>query len=326
MMEVTRALVPAADQTPGQTVIDGKPAVQTNLLFADFIKPSFDRRRSSVEGVPPATLSLGDPSIEAGFRVLNDWIRRYKYLARSSNVRTIRPSQSFWALEYLTDDEKEIPADPVLFRVRTGFAQGFRLDILDSTVWDRVGSVPIEFKPHAWEVLLLDSPALLPEIGPALVLAYAALEAFIDWSLDVLAPLAKIPPTLWEWVNTRDSFWLRPRTAEQLDVLLESLTGKSLKSELKLWELFKNLASARHSYVHTGHAVIGNQYVTVERATELINGAGQVVTWIEALLPISHRRPELSEKHTITITTTIPLTGPVAGTPTADVGPKPAGN
>jgi hypothetical protein len=72
--------------------------------------------------------------------------------------------------------------------------------------------------------------------------------------------------------------------------------------------------------------VIGGQYVTIERATELISGAGQIVVWIEALLPIRHRRSELNEKHTITISTTIPLTGLVAGAPLADVEPKPAGN
>jgi hypothetical protein len=112
---------------------------------------------------------------------------------------------------------------------------------------------------------------------------------------------------LWEWINTRDGFWLRPRTAEQFDILLNSLTGKSLKTEAKLWETFKNLGAARHSFVHTGFAKIGNDDVTQDRAKELIDGAFQIVAWAESFLPKDSRRAELEGKREITVMTAIPI-------------------
>jgi len=313
LVDIAHSIIPAPEQTPGNVMVDGKPAVQANLFQVDFIKSSFDRRRFSIENMPVtpllplSPLDFGDPSITAAFEVVNNWINRYKYLVRSSNVRPVRPNETPWVLEYLADNEERLPQDPTLFRLRTFVRQRVPFDLLDAAVWDRVGAVPIEAKALAWEVLLLDAPALLPEIGPAIVLAYAALEAFIDWCLDKLAPLAKIPPALWKWISERDSFYLRPRTAEQFDVLLESLTGKSLKAEGKLWELFRNLGAARHSYVHTGHAEIGNDAVTLERATELVSGAARVIAWVEALLPKELQRPQLEAPHTIAITHTIPV-------------------
>ena len=143
-------------------------------------------------------------------------------------------------------------------------------------------------------MLILDAQALLPEIGPSLVLAYAALEAFVDSCLDKLAPLAKIPDILWSWINKRDQFWKEPRTDEQFDVPLKSLTGRSLKEQINLWELFQNLRSARHSYVHKGRALIGNDEVSLERATKLINGAKEIINWMERLLPEQFRRQQLA--------------------------------
>lgn len=319
LMEIAKSIVPASDATPGSTLVDGLATIEANLFQADFIKTTFDRR---LESLSQQDFDQGDPSINLLFGVLNNWINRYKYLTRSTRIRPVNPEDTFWALQFLTDDEQPVPQDPDLFRWRTSGRKTSYVDVLDEVIWDHVGATSTKFKPTSWEVLLLDAPALLPEVGPAIVLAYAALEAFIDLCLDKLAPLAEIPPSLWEWITTRDNYWLQPRTDEQLSVLLFSLTGKSLKDDLTLWELFKNLRSARHSYVHTGQAAIGNERVGLERATNLVIGAAQIVSWIEALLPSELRRPDLGVKRTIQIFSTIPL---VSGKPASlsdDIGTK----
>lgn len=320
IIEIARSLIPAATQTPSDITFDGKPTTQANLLRVDFLKASFDRRRSVTAGVPPKeSLALGDPPITLAFDVLNQWLRRYKHRFRAPNVRLIRPSETFWVLQYLDDDEKELPSDPLLIKLRTGFHRRLEIAAIDSSIWDRVGEIPLEWEPWAWEVLLLDAPALLPEIGPAVVLAYASLEAFIDWALDNLAAATTVPAPLWSWINTRDNnFWLWPRTTEQFDVLLKSLTGKSLKDDAKLWELFRNLATARHSYVHTGKAVIGQDEVTLDRAAELVAGAASIVDWVEGLLPAAVRRPPAETGHTIQVAKKIAVGVPSPQNPASD--------
>ncbi len=314
--EFSALIVPATVQNPGHVLVDGQPTVQANLFQIDFIKADFDRHRVSAEAQPPS--SLGDPPITLAFEMMNNWLLRYKYLVRSSNVKTLRPDGTFWVLEYLTDQEQSLPADPALHRRRGGGPLKVQFDIVNDTVWNRVGQVPSAFKPLAWEILLLDAPALLAEIGPAVVLAYAALEAFIDWSLDQLAVTRQIPAVLWNWINTRDSFWLRPRTAEQFDVLLESVTGRTLKSDPKLWELFKNLASARHSYVHTGRASVGTEEVSQERATTLVNGAFEIINWVEALLPQELHRAKLETRFEVNIM--VPIIRPEQPAARAETG------
>lgn len=312
--EIARALVPAVEQTVGTVLFDGKATVPANLLRVDFLKPSFDRRHASVVWRSDEEfLDSGDPSVRLAFNVANGWLSRYKYRFRSPTVRVIRPSDTFWCLRYLEDDESELPRDPSLFRMRMGGQHRVDVNVVSPEVWNCVGQIAPGSSPLAWEVLLLDAPAMLPDVGPAVVLAYAALEAFIDWALDGLAPTVNIPAALWEWLNTRDSFWLRPRTTEQFDILLRSLTGKSLTDEPKLWESFRNLASARHSYVHSGHARIGNERmdVTLSRATELVAAAAAIVGWIEALIPENLRRPKLDTSHSITVTARV-VVAPIA--------------
>jgi hypothetical protein len=300
-LEIARSIAPATVQQAGRVVVNGQPTVSSNLFQVDFIKPEFDRRQLVDPADPLRMVDYRDPSTSFVFAVMNNWINRYKYLSRSSHVRAIRPGETFWALEFLTDDETELPVIPGLFRFRTSGSKTVNLAVLDAAIWDRVGAIPFEKEALAWEVLLLDAPAMLPKVGPAVVLAYAALEAFIDWSLDKLATASAIPTILWEWINTRDSFWLRPRTAEQFDVMLESLTGRSLKSEIALWGIFRNLSTARHTYVHEGRSRIGNDEVTIERATTLVTGAANIIAWIEALLPENLRRSELETRYEIQI-------------------------
>lgn len=317
LLEIAHSILPAKTQALGNIQVDGVPSVQANLFQVDFIKAEFDRRRSTIAGLNPKTLELGDPPITLCFSVLNGWMNRYRYPGRSPGVRPIRAQESYWALEYLTDDEKPLPEDdPALFRFRTARKYQGAVNVLDRKVWDRVGAIPLDFSPAPWEILVLDAFNLLPESGPAVVLAYSALESFIDHCLDKFAGLSNIPPELWEWINTRDSFWLRPRTDEQFDVLLHSLTGRSLKNKVTLWESFKNLRAARHSFVHTGRAKIGNDELTPERATGLVQAAEQIIVWVEDFLPEHLRRRDLGTKFEVKMTLPLAIQPPIAGEPT----------
>ena len=71
---------------------------------------------------------------------------------------------------------------------------------LDAQTWSELRAEPEKAAP-AWETLLLDASAVLPQIGPAIVLAYTALEVLIAAVLSDLAArdpskqaLCKAPP------------------------------------------------------------------------------------------------------------------------------------
>jgi len=151
--------------------------------------------------------------------------------------------------------------------------------------------------------LLLDAYALLPQIGPAIVLAYTAIETRIAQALDRLAALTGLNPLLWMWLTDRGDFTKDPSTAEQLDVLSRALAGKSLKDDTGLWESFQNLRTARNRFVHEGMASIGKQRLAVDdnRAQQLINGAELIIDWIENLLPEDERRPRAQSPNPVTV-------------------------
>jgi hypothetical protein len=94
---------------------------------------------------------------------------------------------------------------------------------------------------------------LLPEVGPALVLAVTALETLISATLNQLASSANLPSGLWEWINNRGDYRKEPSVEEQFDVLLRVLAGKSLRNQSDLWRGFKDLKEARNSFVHNRH-------------------------------------------------------------------------
>ena len=73
-------VAPAPVRSPGVAIVNGVPAVQTNLFQVGFLKEQFDRRRSIAELPNPG--EVGDPSPELALSVLNNWISRYKQLCR----------------------------------------------------------------------------------------------------------------------------------------------------------------------------------------------------------------------------------------------------
>jgi hypothetical protein len=145
------------------------------------------------------------------------------------------------------------------------------------------------YEAPPWAELLLDAMDLDAELGPSLVLAATAVETRIANALDLLAG-GKLSDRLWAWLRDREGDYIRtPSVAEQLDVLLEVLGGRSLKDDARLWAAGVHLRDARNSFVHEGRATFGKskQVVTREKARELIQQAGEIIDFIEGLLPVA---------------------------------------
>lgn len=290
-LEGLRPLDP--QNTTDSILMDGVPTIQANLLQIDFLKAEFDRRQLGAP--PPEGLeALGDPPVRLVFSIANNFLASIRTLTRGSQVKILSPYSTFWRLDYLTDNEEELPPQPGLFQRRFAASVSWRVTGLDSTIWAKVRALPLDFTPPIWDTLLLDAEALLPDVGASIVLAYAGLETFIAWCLDQLAPLAHVPPDIWRWINVRERHEKEPSVTEQYDQLLRIFTNKSLKDENQLWEAYKNLRDARHSFVHEGKPVVGGEVVTAELAAKIVGQAKAIVDWVELLLPDALRRPKLN--------------------------------
>ncbi len=280
-------LKPADPQILMETIrIDSSATIRANCLQIDFLKPSFDRR-------PTETLTMADPPGQSLFEITNDFITRYRSAGRVPAVHLLTPMTTFWSLRYLTDEEKQLPVDPALQRGFGSSYSPFRLSGLNEAVWKQTRTLPANYKPHAWEWLLLDAESLLPEVGPSIMIAYSALETFITWALDQLALRSRIPVELWKWIIYRGGrHELEPSVVDMFDVFLKVLAGRSLKEDAKLWESFQSLRKARNNFAHEGKLVLGSLEVTAQKAMEFVAEAKGIIDWVEDLLPVDLRRPK----------------------------------
>lgn len=297
----------AADPQPasGDVTIDGAPSVPADLLQVDFIKPQFDRTEQG-----------NDPPSEAIFRVANLFLQQLRTLTRASQVKPLEVTGTTWGIAYLDDHGAVVPPDPphksrrmaALFKVSGVIA--FKQD-----VWTALQALPADYESTTWDALLLDAVAILPEIGPAIVLANTAIEVRISTALDHLASTGRIDPTLWDWLNDRDGDYRKePSMTERLDVLLRVLGGRSLKEDAKLWKSYRDLRDARNAFAHQGKAMLdkGRTPVSSARAAQLVQEAQTIIDWIESLLPESERRPQLNTYTTITTNETLGVVGNIA--------------
>ena len=74
------------------------------------------------------------------------------------------------------------------------------------------------------------------------------------------------------------------------------LSGHSLKEELPLWELFKNLKTARNSFVHEGIPKVGGTEISSATAAKLVAGAADIVKKIREWLPPEFHWPYFEHK------------------------------
>ena len=283
-----------SDRTPAgdgaeQIKIDGVPAFQADAIRIDFHKESFERGRESPLDPPEAHMK----------RAINSFLIRLRHVTRAGQIRPINFPLATWRLQYFNDDETELEKDEKLVRGRGTLAFSMSWIALNKKVWEKVFTLPVDYEPPPWDGLLLDASVELPSVGPALVLAATALEVFISYMLDKLATLKSIPADLWTWINKRDDRRQEPTIEEQYESLLRLFAGHSLKEDPRLWELFKNLRTARNSFVHEGVAKIGGVPVTNETALKLIGAAAEIIAKIREWIPPELHWPEF--KHTIQV-------------------------
>jgi hypothetical protein len=283
-----------SDRAPSNTgsdqlKIDSTPAFQADVLRIDFHKDSFDRR---VE-------IAFDPPVPIITRAINAFLIRLRHVTRAAQVRPLNFPSVTWRLQYLNDDETELEEKEGFVRGRRTLHFSFSWIALNKKVWDDIHNLGPDYEPPPWEGLLLDASAELPSIGPTVVLAATALEVFISQLLDQLAVIKGTPPELWRWLNERSDRLREPSVEEQYDALLKFFTGHSLKEEQKLWESFKNLKSARNSFVHEGIAKIGGSVINTETAQKLIASASEVISKVKQWIPQELHWPEF--KHVIQV-------------------------
>jgi len=262
--------------------VGGRRTAQVNVLVMDFSKPEFDRTAE------PNVAA--DPAPELAFGIANLILARIRVYSRAFDIRPLEIDRDPWRIGYLADNLQELEPEQGKVRgrvssfVRVGFA-AITPDIIEMVA---PGSQTDE--PYVWDQLLLDAYALLPDVGGAVVMAYAAMETFIAWALDILHEEQQLPKGLWGWINKRDHWTKEPSVSEKFDILLRVFTGHSLKDEPQLWERFTEVRKARNALVHEGAAKVGAKPVDAGKARELVNDTGKIIKWVELLLPEARRR------------------------------------
>ncbi len=275
--------------------INGHDIIKANLLQIDLLAGRDFKRGwgTSAKRSPEF-----DPPDELLFQLVNNIIGRLRTVGRLSSIRFVTPENAAgWKVEYLADDGQPLPKDETLFRARTMPKLTWQVSGITAGVWEQAVGQPSDFSPPIWDMLLLDARAQLPDVNTSVVLANAALETFINISLDILAEGSPVAPETWEWLTTRGDDWRKqPSTYENYDQVLFLLTGRSLRKEkTDLWTAFTKLKDARNSIVHRGRAVVRTgskkeREVSPGMAKKFVIDAGQIISWVETILPEERRR------------------------------------
>lgn len=264
--------------------IDGQKAIQADLIQLDFRKADFNR-----QNVPGN--SAGDPPEQLVFQIVNSLLRRLRSVSQAPRVFEISSLNARWSLEYISDNEESLPANTGLVSTRTSTNWRLEDQPITQEIWIRANGLPPDYQPARWDTLLLDAKQLVSQVGPALVLAATAVETAASAIIDYLFTKSTVPKLLQEWINDRGDWRKDPSVEEQCDVLLKSLSGRSLKDEPNLWEAFKNLKKARNQFVHEGVALINGKPANPEEAAILLDQAGAVISFLESFLDDSRKRP-----------------------------------
>lgn len=273
-----------------EALINDDRAFLADALRIDFAKQDFDRR-AEVEC---------DPQYCFIKRTISLFLRKVRFMTRGFQITPVDFPQAPWRLQYLNDDGTALETAKGLVRERGALAFKFSWIVLTPRHWNDIRGLAVDYAPPEWDSLYLDAVAALPAIGPAIVLAYTCLEVFVSCVLDALAAANVAPPQLWYWVNHRDPLKM-PAVEEQFDGLLRLLVGCSLKENRTLWDAFRNLRTARNTFVHSGVAEIGKVPVTEGEARRLVEHAAQIISFIRVRLPDELRWTEYEHKVSVRI-------------------------
>ena len=265
--------------------INETTAFNADVLRIDFQKEKFNRTESSDLDPPPELIK----------NVANDFLARLRYVTNASKVKLIEFPNANWNIRYLNDDETELTEEKGYVRGKGGRRFRYSWVALNKEVWEDVHSIPSGQKLPVWKALLLDADSILPEVGPAIVLTFTALEVFISKTLDDIAASSELNKDLWEWINSR-GYLKDPSIEERYDFLSRHLLGKSIKENNDLWEPFKHLRKARNSFAHDGISMIGDEAVTEEKAKFFIIKANEIIDFIKNEIPEDLRWPEFKNE------------------------------
>lgn len=271
--------------------INGLLTFEADTLRIHFRKESFQRDRNG---------DVLDPPVDIIEKAINSFLLRVRHVTRSPRVHPLDGSFS-WRIQYLNDDETDLPKDDNLYRGKGGIHFSVRPNPLTPSVWEDVNSLPADYSPPPWEELILEAHGELPRVGPAVVLALTALEVLIGHILNELAQRSSMPMGLWNWINDRNDYARNPSLSDQYDFLLHVLTGHSLKEEAKLWESFKNLSTARNKFVHEGIATIGDIKVSPKTAEDLVTSAAKIIAKVHEWIPEQVKWPVFEHRWNIEV-------------------------
>lgn len=267
--------------------IDGRDAYIADTLRIDFSKESFNRENVAIN---ESNLFFCDPPIDLFSKVVNSYLSAIRNITKASQIHLVEfsnPSSSVeWRISYLNDDGTELEKDENFIRGRGTLSGNFSWVTITPDIWDEINRFVIDPPSLAWNDMLLDAVAAIPEVGQALVLAETALEIFISYILDKLSDNDSSKKEMWSWITSRD--WLKqPTVEEQFDSLLKIFTGRSLKEDILLWNSFKNLKSARNAFVHDGIARIGknSEPVTADKVQKFIQDAWAIIAFVRESIP-----------------------------------------
>ncbi len=285
--------------TSDQVKVNDTETVACDLLRVDFIDQEFDRSAGDV--------TERHQLIEAGFAVANQWLVAYRVLLGAHQIKPVTRLTSSWRLDYLDDGETRLPKEHGLISGQVAV----RMEVPGvATVipasWDAISAVGHDYVPSRWDELLVDATELLPAIGPAVLLAYTALEIRIAAAADVLAAESGVHADLWTWLTEKRTYLAEPTTEEFAKEIFRLLTGKSLADDNAVWNIFTQLRKARNSFAHEGIARgLDGTILSVARASELVVGCRAVLDWIDALLPENSRRPTIDVSAKIEVVSTV---------------------
>ena len=270
------------EHVPETLTVNGVPAYLANGLRIDFFRDSFDRRQGK---------KTMDPPQEVVMHCAELLVNRLRFVLKAPGVQFHLLQTTNWNLHYLRDDETEFEHEDGLVRIVWSRGLNWSVTAVTPQAWDAMNELDVDFEAPAWETLLLDASALLPNLGASIVLAATALEVFVAKVLDDLARQSTgLRVDVWDWINSRD--WTKaPSTEEQFDALLRILCGHSLQENEALWTSFKHLRKARNVFVHEGRTTIAGQSATPQSTGELISRSREIIARVREWIPESLRWP-----------------------------------
>lgn len=293
--------------TPNAAVkVNGKETIQANLLQIDFkTERDYNRARGAKEI---------DPPLESFLAVANGFLEKFRSIASVPNIKSLTlETIPAWRIEYLTNAGAELEKDEKLSRSVHSIKTKWQSNILNANLWNKATENFMDFTPYVWDSLLLDAHAQGEDANAAIVLANAALEATVDFALEVSARhSSRISYQSYEWLANKRDFTKQPSAKEKFDEMLYLVAGRSLKTEEEqLWKAFLDLRDARNSMVHEGRAVIkkGKKKIPVDSqiAAKLTKEAAKIIHWLENLLPEKFRRQKI--KYDYEMSLTVPARG-----------------